>query len=32
MITGKGFKVMEGVSSIYSALEPETEEQKEDIG
>lgn len=31
MITGKGFKVMEGVSSIYSALEPETEEQKEDI-
>jgi predicted transcriptional regulator/bacterioferritin-associated ferredoxin len=27
MITGKGFKVMEGVSSIYSALEPEPEGQ-----
>jgi predicted transcriptional regulator len=30
MITGKGFKVMEGVSSIYSALEPESEGQDED--
>ncbi|TQD26391.1 winged helix-turn-helix domain-containing protein [Methanolobus vulcani] len=27
MITGKGFKVMDGVSSIYSALEPELEKQ-----
>ncbi|MBP1908946.1 winged helix-turn-helix domain-containing protein [Methanolobus bombayensis] len=29
MITGKGFKVMEGVSSIYSALEPKSDEQQD---
>ena len=31
MITGKGFKVMEGVSSIYSALGPEPEDQGQDL-